>query len=50
MSDALNKLTAESPQKAIAGIVYATQTLSQTAQTVKGQLNANCLSKNTFTK
>ena len=51
MSDALNKLSAEEPENAIPGIVQTTTVLSDTAKTVKAQLNsATCLSRNTFTK
>ena len=51
MSDALNKLTAEQPETAIAGIVQTTTVLSDTAKTVKAQLGGStCLSQNTFTK
>ena len=51
MSDALSKLTAETPETAIAGIVQTTTVLSDTAKVVKAQLNsATCLSVNTFTK
>jgi hypothetical protein len=51
MSDALNKLTAEQPETAIAGIVQTTTVLSDTAKTVKAQLGSStCLSQNTFTK
>jgi hypothetical protein len=51
MSDALNKLTAEQPETAIAGIVQTTTVLSDTAKAVKAQLGSvTCLSRNTFTK
>lgn len=51
MSDALNKLTAEEPETAIAGIKKTTTVLTDTAKTVKAQLNSpTCLSRNTFTK
>lgn len=51
MSDALNKLTAETPETAIAAIKQTTTVLSDTAKTVKAQLESpTCLSRNTFTK
>lgn len=51
MSDALNKLTAETPENAIAGITQTTRVLSDTANTVKNQLSSPaCLSQNTYTK
>ena len=49
LSDALNKLTAETPETAIPGIVQTTTVLSETAIAVKAQL-VTCLSSNTFTK
>lgn len=49
LSNALNKLTAETPETAIPGIVQTTTVLSETAIAVKAQLTA-CLSSNTFTK
>lgn len=51
MSDALNKLTAETPETAIAGIKQTTTVLTETAKSVKAQLKSpTCLSQNTFTK
>jgi|688.fasta_scaffold263280_2 hypothetical protein len=51
LSDALNQLTAETPETAIPGIVQTTTVLSQIAVTVKAQLQSPvCLSTNTFTK
>lgn len=51
MSDALNKLTSETPETAIPGIIQTTTVLSQVALTVKAQLRSpTCLSTNTFTK
>jgi hypothetical protein len=51
LSDALNKLTAETPETAIPGIVQTTTVLSEIAVTVKAQLQSPvCLSTNTFTK
>ena len=51
MSDALNKLTSETPETAIAGIKQTTTVLTETAKTVKAQLQSpTCLSQNTFTK
>lgn len=51
MSNELNKLSAETPQTAIAGIIAATTVLSGTAKRVKAQLNSStCLSQNTFTR
>lgn len=51
MSDALNKLSAETPETAIARIKKTTTVLSDTAKTVKTQLNSpTCLSQNTFSK
>lgn len=51
VSDALNKLTAETPETAIARIKQTTTVLSDTAKTVKAQLESpTCLSQNTFTK
>lgn len=51
MSDALNKISAEEPETAIPGIIQTTTVLSDTAKTVKAQLNSpTCLSRNTFTK
>lgn len=51
VSDALNKLTAETPETAIPGIVQATTVLSDTTGVVKALLNSPvCLSQNTFTK
>lgn len=49
VSQALNKLTAETPETAIPGIIQTTTVLSEIAVSVKGQLNT-CLSTNTFTK
>lgn len=49
VSDALNKLTAETPETAIPGIVQTTTVLSEIAKSVKAQL-VTCLSTNTFTK
>ena len=51
MSDALNKLSAEEPENAIAAIKTTTTILSDTAKTVKNTLNSTkCLSTNTYTK
>lgn len=51
LSDALNKLTAETPETAIPGIVQTTTVLSEIATSVKAQLfSPTCLSTNTFTK
>lgn len=51
VSDALNKLSAEEPETAIAAIKQTTTVLSDTAKTVKTLLNSPaCLSSNTFTK
>lgn len=51
LSDALNKLSAETPETAISGIVVATTALSELAVNVKGQLGSpTCLSTNTYTK
>lgn len=51
LSDALNKLTAETPETAIPGIVQTTTVLSQIAINVKAQLQSPaCLSTNTFTR
>lgn len=51
MSDALGKLTAETPETAIVGIRKAAIVLTDTAKTVKVQLESpTCLSQNTFTK
>lgn len=51
MSDALNKLSAEEPETAIAAIKQTTTVLSETATTVKKVLNSTtCLSSNTYTK
>lgn len=51
VSDALNQLTAETPETAIAGIKQTTTVLSEIAKTVSAQLNSpTCLSQNTFTK
>ena len=49
MSQALNKLTASTPETAIPGIIQTTEVLTEIATSVKGQLRA-CLSNNTFTK
>lgn len=51
VSDALNKLSTEEPETAIAAIKQTTTVLSDTAKTVKTLLNSPaCLSSNTFTK
>ena len=51
VSDALNKLTAETPETAIPGIVQTTTVLSEITTAVKAQLQSpTCLSTNTFTK
>lgn len=50
LSDAIAKLSSQEPETAIAGILQTATVLSGTAQSVKGQLNTFCLSKNTYTK
>ncbi len=51
MSEALNKLTAETPETAIVGIQNTTTVLTDVAKTVKAQLDSpTCLSQNTYTK
>ena len=52
MSDALNKLALgeEDAASAIAMIVKTTKVLSDTAKNVKGRLQTNCLSNNTYTR
>jgi hypothetical protein len=51
VSDALNKLSAEEPETAIAAIKQTTTVLTNTVDTVKKALNSSiCLSSNTFTK
>lgn len=51
MSQALNKLTAETPETAVVGIQKAATVLTDTAKTVKARLNSpTCLSQYTYTK
>jgi hypothetical protein len=50
LSDALSKMSAEELETSIAGILQTSVVLSETAKTVKAQLNSACLSKNTYTK
>jgi hypothetical protein len=50
LSKAINKLTAEEPEKAISDITKASKVLTEIAGTVKAQLKTTCLSKNTYTK
>jgi len=51
MSNALNKISAEELEISIAGIKQTTTVLSDTAKTVKAQLDSpTCLSQNTYTK
>jgi len=51
MSNALNKISAEELETSIAGIKQTTTVLSDTAKTVKAQLDSpTCLSQNTYTK
>lgn len=50
LSDALGKMSAEELEKSISGILETSKVLSETAKTVKAQLNSACLSKNTYTK
>lgn len=50
LSDALGKMSAEELETSIAGILQTSKVLSDTAKTVKAQLNSACLSKNTYTK
>lgn len=50
LSNALGKMSAEELETSIAGILQTSKVLSDTAKTVKAQLNSACLSKNTYTK
>lgn len=50
LSNALGKMSAEELETSIAGILQTSKVLSDTAATVKAQLNSACLSKNTYTK
>ena len=52
MSNALNKIAVgeEDTASAIAEIVKTTKVLSDTAKSVKGRLESDCLSNNTYTK
>lgn len=50
LSNALGKMSAEELEISIAGILQTSKVLSETAKTVKAQLNSACLSKNTYTK
>jgi len=43
-------MSAEELEKSISGILETSKVLSETAKTVKAQLNSACLSKNTYTK
>lgn len=50
LSTALSTLAIEEVEIAIPAIVQTSKVLSDTAKTVKRQLNSKCLSKNTYTK
>lgn len=50
LSDALADLSSEEPENSVPLIISAATVLSDTAKTVRGQLNTKCLSKNTYTK
>lgn len=50
LSTALTQMSAEQLETAIPGIVKESKVLEGIAGRVKAQLNATCLSKNTFTK
>lgn len=50
LSDALSQLTPEEIEIAVPGIIKASKVLSETASTVKAQLETKCLSNNTYTK
>jgi hypothetical protein len=50
LSDALAQLSSEEPETSIPIIIQTATVLSDTAKTVKAQLNTKCLSQNTYTK
>jgi hypothetical protein len=50
LSDALALLNSEEPETSVPIIIQTATVLSDTAKTVKAQLNNKCLSQNTYTK